>query len=222
MYRNVYTTTLVYRTQYLYALVSILGSMVETYDGVKFKTKLQSGIINHPLIDNLIAWCKKMDSMGVCPSYGKGNAGNLSFRCKNGFIITSTACFYKDMSKDDVTHVTSIEGTTVHARGMKEPSSETMLHDAIYKKRSDVNAIIHGHSDILLDNASDLNIKTTKNEQPYGTKALVDEVMKTIGDEKLIAMKNHGFISLGKTLDKAGNLVIKTTIMARSLSSGQN
>ena len=74
----------------------------------------------------------------------------------------------------------------------------------IYEKRPEVNAIFHGHSLELLKPG----IVTTEEEKPYGTVELVEEVLKVL-DNDVFVLKNHGFVSLGKTMDEAGNNIVK-------------
>ncbi len=38
---------------------------------------------------------------------------------------------------------------------------------------------------------------------------LLGEVMKVLHNENFLVMKNHGFLSLGKTLDEAGNSALR-------------
>ncbi len=88
---------------------------------------------------------------------------------------------------------------------MKDPSSESMLHHEIYKMRPDVNAIFHGHSGLLLKRG---NLPTTKEEKAYGSIELVKEVSKILNKGNLLLMKNHGFLSLGKSMEEAGKLAL--------------
>ncbi|CEG13705.1 hypothetical protein MSIBF_A4520002 [groundwater metagenome] len=47
-------------------------------------------------------------------------------------------------------------------------------------------------------------------EQPYGSTELVDEVVKILNmNYNYFLIKEHGFISLGKTIDEAGNNTIE-------------
>ena len=68
-----------------------------------------------------------------------------------------------------------------------------------------IDQIFHGHSHELLNS----DIISTEQEKPYGTKELVKEVLKVLDDNKVIIIKNHGFLSLGNTMNKAGNNIIK-------------
>ena len=71
--------------------------------------------------------------------------GNFSVRVKGEkfFAITPSAIEYDRMVIDDIV-VIDYEGNVVY--GDRKPSSEWRLHAYIYKKRQDVNAIVHTHS----------------------------------------------------------------------------
>ena len=165
-------------------------------------------------IDELITWCRLFHEKGLTPSYGQGSSGNLSFRLapeKNEFIITASALPKKDtLDRNDfvVVHRVDRRSFSVEASGTKNPSSESTLHHAIYEKRPEVNAIFHGHCARILDSAARLRLFETKREEEYGTLALVDHVISTMGTQNFIVMKNHGFLSLGTTMALAGDLAL--------------
>ncbi|KKT02608.1 MAG: Class II aldolase/adducin family protein [Candidatus Peregrinibacteria bacterium GW2011_GWF2_43_17] len=125
--------------------------------------------------------------------------GNISFRDGDKFQITKTGAVLNDLT----------EGDFVPPLKKNNPSSETKLHAFIYKKRPEINWIIHLHDDFVLKNAKKLNLPTTKKEQPFGTQALVDEVGQILGLHNYIIMKNHGIIALGSSLDDTIDLIIK-------------
>ena len=93
---------------------------------------------------------------------------------------------------------------TVYATGTRHPSSESMLHYAIYRQRPDVNAVFHGHCSELLQSATLLGITETEKKEPYGTIELVNSVLKISEKDNFLIMKKHGFISLGNSIKEAG------------------
>ena len=186
--------------------------MSEIYSGTKFKTifKENRTISNEKTIE-LAKYCNKFAELGLAPFVDGGHAGNLSFRTENGFIITAGGSDLAKTNENDFVEVINVKDSEVIVVGTKEPSSETLMHNAIYKLRQDINGVFHGHDKIVMENPQDLPI--TEKEQPYGTKALADEVIKllnTINNTNYIIIKNHGIISLGETMEKAGNLAIET------------
>ncbi len=176
------------------------------YKGVKFETKMiGNSVPDHPHIDKLVYWCKIFHEKGLAPTYEGGSYGNLSFRLKdNSFIITASNSSLEDTTDETLVTVNDISKGVVEAIGKKKPSSEAMVHHIIYTARPDVNAVFHGHCAYISENAEKLGIPMTNKEEPYGTQALVERVLETLGDHNFIEMRNHGFISMGKTMDDAG------------------
>lgn len=187
--------------------------MAEQYRGIKFKT-----ILTNPeppadyRINELRYWCRIFDEKNLAPPYPGGSYGNLSFRIRQGenqFIITGTSVELKGGLKNDcfvkVTNC-SIENATVYAEGKRLPSSESMMHFSVYRQRPEINAIFHGHCNEMLKNARAVNIPETENEDAYGTTELIISVLELTKNNNFIAVKNHGFISLGKTMEEAGRI----------------
>lgn len=165
-------------------------------------------------LDKLISWCAKFHEAGLAPSYGGGTFGNLSYRIEKGkpaFVITASAVGLKNkLTHDEFVEVRSVnfETMTVTARGSRNPSSESILHHAIYQKRNDINAVFHGHCEEILNSRARLKIMSTEREEPYGSVELVNGVLALIGDRKIIIMKNHGFIAIGGDMDEAGKIAL--------------
>ena len=187
-----------------------------TYQGVKFRTKIVSKEVpKDQRIKELKHWCREFHRYNLAPPYKGGSYGNLSFRLQNGkdlFVITGSRIGLKNVLFDDCfVKVSSVDlkKGIVYAHGVREPSSESMLHFAIYRQRKDVNAIFHGHSQEILSCVNKLKILETKQEEPYGTIELVQRVLEILDDEPVLVMKNHGFISLGKTMKEAGEFALQ-------------
>ena len=178
----------------------------------KFKTRFLSGRVpNDPKIEKLKYWCKEFGKKGLTPSYGSGSFGNMSFRVRgNKFIITASGI--KDpSSRESFVTVSSValNKKMVYAHGKRPPSSESMLHYVIYRKRKDVNAIFHGHYGKILRYSRELSLPSTLKNEPYGTIELAKRVLDILDDHDFLIMKDHGFISLGKDMDKAGGQVLR-------------
>lgn len=93
--------------------------------------------------------------------------------------------------------------------GRHEPSSESLMHAAIYAARPAVGAVFHGHSDAILRAAGRLGLPVTQREQPYGTPAMADAVLDVLSGHSLVIMRNHGFVALGRTPAEANAAVEK-------------
>lgn len=162
-------------------------------------------------LDELISWCARFNDCGLCPSYGQGSFGNLSYRAKSGFfVITASGLELKgQLTKNDFVLVEKVdhEKFTVYCRGLRVPSSESPLHGAVYARRPDVNAIFHGHCQDILEKSE--RYACTRGEEAYGSRELVDRVLEILDNESFIIMGNHGFLSLGATMEAAGARAIR-------------
>jgi len=184
--------------------------MSDKYVGRKFKTEFKSdNIPEDTRIYEIIGLGEKFKKMGLLPHEDGGNAGNISFRNNEGFVITAGGKDKGKLSQRDFVQVlkVSMDSMKVIAEGEEQPSSETLSHDILYKERKDINAIIHVHDDLVLENAHKLNIKSTERKHSYGTPELAKDIQKSIGKENFIAVRGHGVISIGKSLWEAGKLI---------------
>lgn len=187
--------------------------MSEEYSGIKFSVEFISKIAPPPSdkLSVLMNWCKQFDFYNLAPPYPGGSAGNLSFRLEKGsneFIITGTKIGLKselNHEKFVLVRNVDLEKKRVQVSGLIEPSSESMLHWAVYKARPEINAIFHGHSEKLLLLSEKMPWTKTKNEVPYGSPDLVEEVLHVLGNNNFIIIKNHGFLSLGISMLEAGD-----------------
>ncbi|MFC1738436.1 class II aldolase/adducin family protein [Planctomycetota bacterium] len=184
--------------------------MSEEYCGVKFKTVfIQKNILDNPEISELISWCTEFNKMGFTPGHN-GSFGNLSFRTETGFIISCSRADFSKIAVEDFTEVTGIDISKkeVYVNGLKKPSSESFMHNEIYDRRDDVNAVFHGHCDDFLQYGDKLGLAITEKEQPAGTIELMTEVIKVLKDNNFILIRNHGFICLGDSMPSAGELAV--------------
>jgi len=118
----------------------------EGYVGVKFRIENEGNEIPDDFrLDSLKKWCGVFDKNNFAPPYDGGSSGNLSFRLNKGddaFVITGTATSLKEAYIFDDRFVTvprvDLKSRIVYSRGMRDPSSESMIHYAIYKNRKDV------------------------------------------------------------------------------------
>ena len=187
--------------------------MSESYSGVKFSTVfLNREIPQHPLLDELKSWCHLFHEKGLAPPYPGGSYGNLSFRTgAHSFIITGTCIGLKDViSNDCFVEVTSCDAAKkeVCVNGLRAPSSESFMHWLLYETRPDMNAVFHGHNELLVKNAAILGIPETPQELPYGTPELAENMSAILRSSTFGMMKGHGFVVLGTDMPQAGNLAL--------------
>lgn len=171
-----------------------------------------------------------------------GKAGNISKRIKSSIgdvvAITPTLTSLSNMKEEDIILV-DINGNVL-TKG--KPSSEVNMHLEIYKKRPDVNAIVHTHSTYATGFAfSNKRLKRLegfgqiKNEFiPYieyekpGSAELAKKASENIIDEDVLILKKHGVICVGDSLKEAKLLAVfieesaKTQFVTCMLNSAED
>lgn len=155
----------------------------------------------------------KANSMGLI----KGTSGNVSMRHAADPIaaITPSGVPYDNMKPEEIS-IVDLDGKWLD--GPYTPSSETPMHTAIMRARSDAAAVIHTHSlfaTLMSMRDKPLDVCTVPGcgyypipvaapfEEP-GSDALAQKAVETFGDKlDVIMLRNHGLIALGKTMDAA-------------------
>lgn len=142
-----------------------------------------------------------------------GKAGNISARYGDVVAITPTLKSLSNLDEEDIVLV-DMDGNVL-TKG--KPSSEVNMHLEIYKKRSDVKAIVHTHSPYATGFAfSNKKLKRLEGfgeiKTPYisdieyqkpGTDELARSASESIGDEDVLILKNHGVICVSDSLKEA-------------------
>ncbi len=192
-----------------------MKAMVESFQELKFIPLNESKVPPfHPYIDELKHWCRIFKEQNLIPPPG-GLQGNLSFRCvsgQNSFIITSEkAVFNNNMKNSDFVEVSDCNfyKNEVKYTGKKPPSSETLLHFLIYRNYPKINAVFYGHSARVVEKAVMLRIPHIKYEVPFESDEIIDNVLEILENNRFILIKNNGFLALGETLEKAGNICLQ-------------
>ena len=170
----------------------------------KFKTEFTSKISPKDFrVENLRHYAALFAEYELAPPYPGGSHGNLSFRIapeEESFIITaSKTALFDPLENRDFVQVDDVDFDKgiVYAQGERLPSSESMIHYALYLQNPNINAIFHGHSPDILAKAEELRIPITEKEEPFGTVDLVESVLEISSHRTMVVMKNHGFIGLG-------------------------
>ena len=148
-------------------------------------------------------------------NYTPGYSGNISARYKDGMLITTSGSSNGYLSENDIVY-TDFEGKSLEDG--KKPSSEKFLHIEIYKKRPDINYIIHVHAPYLSSFASagkDLMAPIMAENVFYfggipladyalpSTMELVENTVKFFDKFDAVLMANHGFVVASKTIEDA-------------------
>lgn len=149
------------------------------------------------------------------------NMGNVSLRLSDGdILITPTGCFLERL-KPEETVVVNLEGKVI---GEGKPSSELPLHLELYRKRKDVNWVVHTHTPYLtafsmLEAPLDyLNPEFEKvlggvvkvpYQKPHSWK-LGKEVASRMSESNIALLERHGAVVVGA--DEISVLVRAETI----------
>ena len=147
-----------------------------------------------------------------------GKSGNISARFGDVIAITPTLKSLSNLKEEDIVLV-NMDGEVL-TKG--KPSSEVNMHLEIYKKRPDVNAIVHTHSPYATGFAfSDKNLKRLEGfgaiKNPYissieyekpGTDELAKSASEGIGKEDVLILKKHGVICVSDELKEAMLLAV--------------
>jgi ribulose-5-phosphate 4-epimerase/fuculose-1-phosphate aldolase len=188
---------------------------MEQYQGVKFQHQQTKTVFSYdhrlPLLNH---WAYLFSQLGLAPIHANGAYGNHSYRTgETSFIITKSAMIpAKILQPQDFCHIIGFEEhtTTFITEGTATPSSESFLHNALYKSLPHINSILHGHCSLLNIYADALNIPVTKKFQDYGTRELAESALDLVDQTILFfILKDHGFVCLGEDIDSAGKLTLK-------------
>jgi len=195
--------------------------MEKEYKGVKFHLlRRKEKHYSDSRINELIKWAGLFHEKGLAPLYEGGSYGNLSFRLdpgSNAFYITAShTALNSVLTEKDFVLVENCDplNNQVFVQGEGEPSSETLLHYEVYNARPDIHSILHGHCEIIMQAVEQLGIIQTKKTVSYGTPDLASEVLKIVDRDNFLMIRDHGFLTLGESIDKAGKKTIKILTQA--------
>jgi len=145
-------------------------------------------------------------------------SGNISVRCKDGFLITPSGLKYSSLKNKDIVFV-SDKGKFDKKKGI--PSSEWRFHQDIYLNKREAKAIVHAHSTFataisshgkaipafhyMVAMAGGYDIKCAK-YATYGTRQLSKNILKALKNRSACLIGNHGQIAFSENLSKAFEL----------------
>ena len=145
-----------------------------------------------------------------------GTGGNISIfdKEKKYFAISPSGIDYFETKPEDVV-IMDLDGKIVE--GERKPSSEWMMHLIFYKKRDDVEAVVHTHSRFSSTIScmrwdipalhyyvafAGKTIPCAKYAS-YGTQELADNAFEGMGEGKAALLANHGLITIGRSVKEA-------------------
>ena len=141
------------------------------------------------------------------------NDGNISVRLDDDRLLTTPTGVSKGFMTPDMMVTTDLTGRKL--TGDREPSSEILMHLAVYEHRPEIRAVVHAHpptatgfavAGIPLDRAVLAEVVTTLGSIPiadYGTPStseLADGVRQYISAHDGLLLANHGALTVAHEL----------------------
>ena len=141
------------------------------------------------------------------------NDGNISVRLDETRLLTTPTGVSKGFMTPDMLVMTDLQG--VKLAGGRSPSSELLMHLAVYELRPEIKAVVHAHpptatgfavAGIPLDRAVLAEVVTTLGSIPiaeYGTPStpeLADAVRQFIRAHDGLLLANHGALTVADEL----------------------
>jgi L-fuculose-phosphate aldolase len=159
---------------------------------------------------------RRMAEMGLV----SGSSGNVSMRLaplegRDILAITAAGVSYDELGVDDIAIVDyelePVEGDAI-------PSSESLLHVAVYRRRPDVDAVVHTHAlyssvaavggvpipPIIDEMVVNIGGAVQVSEYAFpGSSELAENVCDALGDRSAALIRSHGSVGVGLTLREA-------------------
>ncbi|MGF3499295.1 MAG: class II aldolase/adducin family protein [Candidatus Methanosuratincola sp.] len=160
-----------------------------------------------------LVWCmRSLHARGLIT--GSGGNASLRLKDKDEILITPSGVYKAELEEADLVRM-NLDGKVLDGRW--KPSSEWRMHTEIYRKREDVNAVIHVHSPyttgltiagrriapitpevaLLLP-----EVEVVEYACP-GTERLGKLVGSRIAGKRALILQNHGVVSVGRDLLEA-------------------
>ncbi|MBW8268644.1 class II aldolase/adducin family protein [Caldovatus aquaticus] len=170
----------------------------------------------------IVRLARALDAAGMMPS----KSGNLSCRTGDGgMLITPSGLPYAAMRPEDLVRL----GPDGQVRAGGRPSSEWRLHQAIYRARPEVAAVVHTHSPkatalscarrgipafhymVALAGGSDIRCG---DYATFGTAALAEATLRALEGRRAALLANHGVVAVGASLAAAYTLALEVENLA--------
>ena len=162
-----------------------------------------------------------------------GTSGNLSVRLgPHSMLVTPSGMAYDTLQPADMValHFTG-PGTATWQHAL-DPSSEWLMHQAIYQARPEAGAVVHGHPTYatvlaiqgleipalhyMIAAAGGAPIRCAP-YHTYGTAALSEAAVAALHGRKACLLANHGLLAFEHNLDKAMWLAAEVETLAQQL-----
>ena len=156
----------------------------------------------------------------ACVEHGliRSSDGNISTRLDNELFLITPSGMYKKRLKPEHLLIVNWEGDKLKGKRDLQPTSEILMHLEAYRQREDIRAVLHAHppystaltiagipfpSDIIPEVLIALKEVPTVPYATPGTLDLALSIQEPIKPHNAILLKNHGRLTVGKTLEGA-------------------
>ncbi|HCE43711.1 MAG TPA: aldolase [Lentisphaeria bacterium] len=161
--------------------------------------------------EEIACFMRRLYEQGLTTTSG----GNLSVRFARNKILITPSGSDKGRMKGSEIGVMDMEGNPI---SKFKPSIEGSMHMMIYRARPDIDAIVHAHPVVASAfAATDAKINCSLIAESYavlgepayapyllmGTRKLAEAVAESAKSANCVVMKNHGILTVGKTLLEA-------------------
>lgn len=161
-----------------------------------------------------------------------GTDGNISARVGADHVMVTPSGRHKGRLQPDDMVVTNLSGKKLHGR--HQPSSELLMHLAVYRDRPDIRACVHAHPPVATARAA--SGRAFPNDvlpevvvfvgeiplvpyAPPGTQAVGESLKSFLQGHDAFLLQNHGVLTLGRDLEEAYNRLETVEQYARILES---
>ena len=170
------------------------------------------------LRQQLLQQAQRLQPLGLAT----GTSGNLSVRidlgAHGGMLITPSGIAYDTLQPEDTVAVQFTGPGTATWQHALAPSSEWLMHQAVYQARPEAGAVVHGHPThatvlaiqgleipaihYMVAAAGGAPIRCAP-YHTYGTAALSDAAVAALVDRKACLLEHHGLLAFERDLDRA-------------------
>ncbi|MCB1996927.1 MAG: class II aldolase/adducin family protein [Rhodoferax sp.] len=185
-----------------------------------------SGTTEQVARDAVVAAIRRLDALGL----NRGSTGNASHRWRldgrEGMWITPTG-MGAELTSDDLVHVAD-DGKV---SGRWQPSSEWQFHQAAYRARPEVQAVLHTHAVhatalaclerplppfhymVAVAGGDDVPLVPYST---FGTEALSHGVAQALAQRNACLLAHHGLVSCGSTMAQALKVMVEVESLCQT------
>jgi L-fuculose-phosphate aldolase len=166
----------------------------------------------------LVRQARRLQPLGLAT----GTSGNLSVRFdqagQSGMLITPSGIAYDSLQPDDIVPVQFTGPGTATWQHALDPSSEWLMHQAVYQARPEAGAVVHGHptyATVLAIQGLEIPalhyMVAAAGGAPircapyftYGSAELSDAALAALDGRKACLLEHHGLLAFERDLDRA-------------------